>query len=264
MADPGIDVPYWSRDIAELSAALGSGSQGLSSKAAAARLRLVGRNSVEDACRLSTLRLLLRQFESPLVLILIFGAAVSLTLREWADAGIILTIAHSTSTESFCRVSENRPVVVVRVDVRQCNRVVRAWTLNAVKLDQLTEEQRGLWARVDALWKMSAAQDTSSAADALHPDYVGWVTGQSEPHGRDAAIASVGPSSPRVLSYKLQPLSIAVFDDTTGVVHYTYVAEVECGPNASKTVSGRWSEMYLRKNGQWIMISASGGPDGER
>src|SRR3990167_6183561 len=101
MADPGIDVPYWSRDVAELSAALGSGSQGLSSKAAAARLRLVGRNSVEDVRRLSTLRLLLRQFESPLVLILIFGAAVSLTLREWADAGIILTIVLGSTLLGF-------------------------------------------------------------------------------------------------------------------------------------------------------------------
>ena len=130
--------------------------------------------------------------------------------------------------------------------------------------DQLTEEQRDLWAQVEALWKMAATQDTESAADAVHPDYVGWVTGQPRPHGRAAAIASVGPSSPRVLSYKLQPLSIAVFDRVAGVVHYTYVADVESGPNVSKAVSGRWSEMYLRKNGRWTMISVSGGPDGER
>ncbi|MEY9180893.1 hypothetical protein ABIG06_002749 [Bradyrhizobium sp. USDA 326] len=55
-----------------------------------------------------------------------------------------------------------------------------------------------------------------------------------------------------------------MFDGKVGVVHYTYVAEVESSTNASKTVSGRWSEMYLRKDGQWSMISVSGGPDGER
>jgi hypothetical protein len=131
-------------------------------------------------------------------------------------------------------------------------------------LNQLSQEQRGLWARVDALWKTSAAQDTASAADALHPNYVGWVTGQLQPHGRDTAIAAVGPASPRVLNYQLQPLSVAVFDGTVGVAHYKYVAEVESGPNASKTISGRWSEVYIRKNGQWTMISVSGGPDGER
>lgn len=71
-------------------------------------------------------------------------------------------------------------------------------------------------------------------------------------------------SSPRVVSYELQPLSIAVFDGIAGVVHYIYVADVETGQAVSKSVSGRWSEMYLRKNGRWVMVSVSGGPDGER
>jgi Mg2+-importing ATPase len=101
MAEPGTDVPYWSCDVAELSAALGSGLGGLSSEYAAEQLRRVGPNSVEDARRLSALRLLLRQFESPLVLILIFGAAISLALREWVDAGIILTIVLGSTLLGF-------------------------------------------------------------------------------------------------------------------------------------------------------------------
>lgn len=133
-----------------------------------------------------------------------------------------------------------------------------------MRLDGLTEEQKKLWSRVDALWRMSMTRETAPVGDALHANYTGWVTGQAQPHDREAAIASVGPSSPRVLSYKLQPLSINVFDGIVGVVHYSYVAEVESGANASKSVAGRWSEVYLRKNGEWIMISVSGGPDGER
>ena len=64
------ETPYWSQDSSELAAALESGPDGLSSDRAAARLLSVGPNSVEDAPRLSALRLLLRQFQSPLVLIL--------------------------------------------------------------------------------------------------------------------------------------------------------------------------------------------------
>lgn len=101
MAKPGPDVRYWGRDVAELSNALGSGARGLSSESAAEKLRLFGPNSVEDATRLSALRLLLRQFESPLVLILIFGAAISLALREWADAGIILAIVFGSTLLGF-------------------------------------------------------------------------------------------------------------------------------------------------------------------
>ena len=76
MSGPSLDTPYWSQDAAALSAALESGPGGLSSERAAAKLRLVGPNSVEDASHLSAIRLLLRQFESPLVLILIFAAAI--------------------------------------------------------------------------------------------------------------------------------------------------------------------------------------------
>ena len=130
--------------------------------------------------------------------------------------------------------------------------------------DGLTEEQKELWSCVNALWEMSKAQNTDTVGDALHPDYTGWVIGQDKTHDREAAIASVGPSSPRVLSYKLRPLHIGVFDGMVGVVHYSYMADVDQGANASKSIAGRWSEVYLRKNGEWVMISVSGGPDGER
>lgn len=101
MTDSGTDAPYWSRDVVELSAALSSGLHGLSSERAAEELRRVGPNSIEDARRLSALRLLLRQFESPLVLILLFGAAVSLALRQWVDAGIILAIVLGSTLLGF-------------------------------------------------------------------------------------------------------------------------------------------------------------------
>ena len=78
-----------------------SGPGGLSSDRAAAQLALVGPNSVEDAPRLSALRLLLRQFESPLVLILAFAAAISLVLQQWVDAAIILAIVLGSSLLSF-------------------------------------------------------------------------------------------------------------------------------------------------------------------
>jgi Mg2+-importing ATPase len=77
------NTPYWSRE------------------AAAARLRRVGANSVEDASHPSALGLLLRQYESPLVLILIVAAVISLTLQEWVDAAIILAIVLGSTLLGF-------------------------------------------------------------------------------------------------------------------------------------------------------------------
>ena len=101
MDSPVPDVPYWSQDADALSAALGSSPVGLSPEAAGARLRLVGPNSVEEASQLNALRLLLRQFESPLVLILIFAAVISLVLQQWVDSAIILAIVIGSTLLGF-------------------------------------------------------------------------------------------------------------------------------------------------------------------
>ena len=101
MGDAGSEAPYWSLDASALAADLGSGAAGLTSARAAAQLAIVGPNSVEDARRLSALRLLLRQFESPLVLILAVAAAISLVLQQWVDAAIILAIVLGSSLLSF-------------------------------------------------------------------------------------------------------------------------------------------------------------------
>ena len=101
MSVPDTTAPYWSRDVGDLSTSLGSGSNGLAAARAAERLAVVGPNSVEDAQRLGPLRLLWRQVESPLVLILIFAAAVSLGLSQWVDAAIILAIVIGSTLLGF-------------------------------------------------------------------------------------------------------------------------------------------------------------------
>ena len=101
MSAPDTTAPYWSREAGDVSASLGSGSNGLTAARAAERLAVVGPNTVEDAQRLGPLRLLWRQVGSPLVLILIFAAAVSLSLSEWVDAGIILAIVIGSSLLGF-------------------------------------------------------------------------------------------------------------------------------------------------------------------
>jgi Mg2+-importing ATPase len=93
-------APYWSRNVDDLTTSLGSGLNGLAAARAAERLAAVGPNSVEDE-RLGPLRLLWRQVESPLVLILIFAAAVSLGLSQWVDAAIILAIVMGSTLLGF-------------------------------------------------------------------------------------------------------------------------------------------------------------------
>jgi len=95
------DAPYWTQEAATLAASLGSGPGGLSAQRAAVELARAGPNRIEESTRLGALRLLLRQVESPLVLILVFAASVSLALRQWVDAIIILAIVLGSALLGF-------------------------------------------------------------------------------------------------------------------------------------------------------------------
>jgi Mg2+-importing ATPase len=80
---------------------LGSSPQGLSGNLARQRLLQLGSNSVKDETSLSALRLAWHQFESPLVLILVFAAAVSLLLGEWIESAIILIVVLGSTLLGF-------------------------------------------------------------------------------------------------------------------------------------------------------------------
>ncbi len=122
-------------------------------------------------------------------------------------------------------------------------------------------EQRELWARVDALWAWSRDGDTERIRAALHPRYVGWDLNAPLPHDRDDAIRSVSSDAPALRAYALRPLSVEVYDARVGVVHYTYAATVGVDGEPPASVTGRWSEVYLKEDDVWNLVSVSGRPD---
>ncbi len=83
---------FWSRGATALLAALESDRRGLPSTTAANRLQAEGPNTLDDDRHGGALRLFLHQFQSPLVLILVFGAVVSAFLRDWLNAAIIIVV----------------------------------------------------------------------------------------------------------------------------------------------------------------------------
>ncbi len=86
------DTPgaFWSVDLPDLFAELGSSESGLGSPTAQAQLQASGRLAPRH--RRTELVLLLRQFATPITLILVVATIVSAGLGEAADAGIILAI----------------------------------------------------------------------------------------------------------------------------------------------------------------------------
>lgn len=84
--------PFWSLPTAQLLQQMQSTTSGLSRQDAKQRLSKYGANSLKQTRKSSAFILLLNQFKSPIILILIFAAVLSIFLQDRLDAIIILTI----------------------------------------------------------------------------------------------------------------------------------------------------------------------------
>jgi Mg2+-importing ATPase len=84
--------PFWSVPPEQLLRELGADDTGLTSVEAAARLERIGPNILGERKRSDVPALLLRQFTSPIILILIAAAVLSFAVRDPTDSAIILGI----------------------------------------------------------------------------------------------------------------------------------------------------------------------------
>jgi len=79
-------------DPAEVESGLGTSALGLARAEAATRLERHGPNQLEEAPPPSVWAVLLHQFTSPLIYILLVATLVTLLLREYADAIVIAVV----------------------------------------------------------------------------------------------------------------------------------------------------------------------------
>jgi Mg2+-importing ATPase len=92
---------FWSVPADELLQQLQTASQGLMSDEARVRLTRFGSNLLKPKKRSDVLTLLVAQFKSPIILILLFAAGLSFFLGGPADAPIILTIVFISGLLGF-------------------------------------------------------------------------------------------------------------------------------------------------------------------
>lgn len=97
---------WYGLSVEESLRTLGSSPSGLSAEEARKRLEKHGPNELVRTQKRSALKMLLSQFNNPLVLILIVAAAVTGALREWVDTIVIIVIVILNAVLGF--VQENR------------------------------------------------------------------------------------------------------------------------------------------------------------
>jgi Mg2+-importing ATPase len=92
---------YWSLASEQILASLHTSNKGMPQTEAENRLKQYGPNALKAKQQTTAFGLLLRQFKSPLVLILIFAAIVSAFLGEWTDAIIVLSVVLGSTMLGF-------------------------------------------------------------------------------------------------------------------------------------------------------------------
>ncbi len=92
---------YWSHETSSLFAMLGSDATGLTTAGAEDRIARHGRNVPPTHDEHGPWRLLLSQYQNPMILILLFASIISLLIREWTEAVIILLIVAGSSLLGF-------------------------------------------------------------------------------------------------------------------------------------------------------------------
>jgi Ca2+-transporting ATPase len=130
--------PWHVLDRTEVEAILGTSAHGLEAPAIEARLARHGPNALEDAPPPSVLALLLHQFRSPLIYILLLATAITLLLGEYIDAGVIAAVLVLNAVIGL--VQEHRAEVSVRALMRLVSphaRVIRGgreWEIESREL----------------------------------------------------------------------------------------------------------------------------------
>ncbi|MHC5098918.1 cation-transporting P-type ATPase, partial [Peptoniphilus genitalis] len=97
---------FWSYDIDDALKELNSSRDGLTSQEAAKRIETYGKNVFDEKKASSNFMIFLSQFKSPITLILIFAAILSIFLKDYSDGIIILIIILISSLLSYLHESK--------------------------------------------------------------------------------------------------------------------------------------------------------------
>lgn len=83
---------WHSLTASDVASILNTGEHGVSREEAVERLERVGPNKLQEASGPSWIQLLLHQFQSPLIYLLVIATVVTVFLQEFIDAGVIAAV----------------------------------------------------------------------------------------------------------------------------------------------------------------------------
>lgn len=174
---PAAILSPWSRTPEDLFGLLATTPEGLEDEEAERRLREWGPNELKRNNDWRMLHILLDQFASPLIFMLVLAAVVAMILKDWAEAGVILLAVLVNAALGFYqeRKAENT-VEQLSSYIKESTRVIRKSETRSVDPSTLVPGDvihLAFGARVPADVRLIAADDFSTDESV--------ITGESLP-----------------------------------------------------------------------------------
>src|SRR3989344_473777 len=84
---------FWALKISEVLDLLETTTDGLTAEEVAERAKIFGKNEISKEKKIAKLRILFNQFKSPLIFLLIIAGGITILLKDYTDAIVILAAA---------------------------------------------------------------------------------------------------------------------------------------------------------------------------
>ncbi|WP_353485046.1 cation-transporting P-type ATPase [Haliscomenobacter sp.] len=133
------DVPIWASQETELFTHLGANiEQGLSVAEVATRLEVFGPNTIAQDKQIPAWKLFLRQFKSPLVVLLVIAAGASFGFQEWLDGIAILVVVFLNAIIGFyMEFQAGRSMAALKKMVAVSAKAFRGGSLKEISIEML-------------------------------------------------------------------------------------------------------------------------------
>ena len=123
-------------------------------------------------------------------------------------------------------------------------------------------EQQDLWQLEEQQWKMGAAKDLSWIESMVHPNISFWQSDQPMPRNKASLSrwSKYDTGNSTVLEQELFPISMTITGNVA-VAQYRYQVASENYKKERETVTGRYTDVFVKDGGRWRFISWAGGDD---
>ena len=123
-------------------------------------------------------------------------------------------------------------------------------------------EQQEIWRLEEQQWRMAAAKDLSWIETMVHPNLNFWQSDQPMPRGRAslARWARYDSTNSTVREQELFPISVTITGNVA-VAQYRYQVASENYKKERETVTGRYTDVFIRDGNRWLFIAWAGGDD---